>query len=158
MKKTVSILLSAILCVTLASCASSGTSSEAGSKTTSSPTASVSSPSSEPEAAPSSKPEESSEPESSEAPAPSSEEPPEEPVNKPTITLEEFKAIENGMSYEEVCEIIGGEGELLSEGGEPGSAYYTVMYQWKGEGSLGANANAMFQGGKLTNKAQFGLK
>lgn len=153
MKKTVSILLSAILCVTLAGCAGSGTSSESDSKTTSSQTASVSASSSEPEAEPSSKPEESSE-----APAPSSEEPPEEPVNKPTITLAEFKAIENGMTYEEVCEIIGGEGELLSEGGEPGSAYYTVMYQWKGEGSLGANANAMFQGGKLTNKAQYGLK
>jgi hypothetical protein len=29
---------------------------------------------------------------------------------------------------------------------------------WKGEGSSGANANFMFQGGKLNNKAQFGLK
>jgi hypothetical protein len=32
------------------------------------------------------------------------------------------------------------------------------MYQYEGEGELGANASFTFQGGKLVNKAQFGLK
>lgn len=28
-----------------------------------------------------------------------------------------------------------------------------VIYKWNGEGGLGANANFMFQGGKLQNKS-----
>ncbi len=79
-------------------------------------------------------------------------------TNKPTISKSEFDKIENGMSYNEVKEIIGSEGELLSEAGDKGTEFYTVMYSWKGEGSIGANANAMFQNGKLASKAQFGLK
>ncbi len=51
------------------------------------------------------------------------------------------------------------QGELLSEAGaELGSEYHAKMYMWEGSGSTGANANAMFQGGKLITKAQFGLK
>jgi hypothetical protein len=61
------------------------------------------------------------------------------------------------MTYEEVTAIIG-EGELLSETGEKGSQFYTVMYSWSGSGDLGANMNAMFQGNKLQSKSQFGLK
>lgn len=78
------------------------------------------------------------------------------PENDPTITYDEFQQLADGMTYEEVVAIIGGEGSVLSESGSPGDQFYTVMYGWDGE-SLGANANAMFQGGSLTNKAQFGL-
>ncbi|WP_050615567.1 DUF3862 domain-containing protein [Bacillus testis] len=74
------------------------------------------------------------------------------------ITLEQFNAIENGMSYEEVTKIIGGEGEVLSESGEKGTNLHTVIYVYQGKGNLGANANFTFQGNKLVNKAQFGLK
>ena len=80
------------------------------------------------------------------------------PENKGTITMEEFESIKTGMSYEEVCEIIGSEGELLSEVDTGiGEEYHTVMYAWKGD-AVGANANVTFQGGKVTAKAQFGLK
>ncbi|MFT2139067.1 hypothetical protein [Bacillus cereus] len=79
-------------------------------------------------------------------------------ANRPGLTKGKFERIQNGMTYEQVQEIIGTDGEMMSEGGEKGTEYYTVMYMWKGEGSPGANANFMFQGGKLTNKAQFGLK
>lgn len=79
-------------------------------------------------------------------------------TNKPTINMAEFEQIKSGMTYEEVTVIIGGPGEVLSEGGTKGDAAYTIMYQYKGEGDLGANANMMFQGNKLTNKAQMGLK
>lgn len=79
-------------------------------------------------------------------------------ASKTTISKNEFDRIENGMTYDQVKGIIGSDGEVMSEGGDKGTEYYTIMYMWKGEGSPGANANFMFQGGKLNNKAQFGLK
>jgi hypothetical protein len=75
-----------------------------------------------------------------------------------TVTLDEFNKISNGMTYEEVVEIIGGEGDLLSESGDKGTELHTVMYMYTGEGDLGANANFMFQNNKLENKSQIGLK
>ena len=75
-----------------------------------------------------------------------------------TVTLDEFNQIQNSMTYDEVVAIVGGEGNLLSETGEKGSEFYTVMYDYKGEGDFGANANFMFQANKLQNKSQFGLK
>lgn len=79
-----------------------------------------------------------------------------EPANKPTITLEEFNNLTTGMTYEEAVAVIGGEGTVSSESEIAGIK--TSLYTWEGEGGLGANANAMFQGGKLIQKAQFGLK
>lgn len=81
-----------------------------------------------------------------------------EPQNKPSMTKAEFDQLKSGMSYEEASAIIGGPGEVISESGNPGDQLHTVMYQYEGEGDLGANANLMFQGNKLNNKAQFGLK
>lgn len=74
------------------------------------------------------------------------------------MTKAKFTEIKNGMNYEEVTKIIGGPGEVLSESGSEGDAAYTVMYQYEGIGSMGANSNLMFQGNKLMNKAQLGLK
>jgi hypothetical protein len=71
-----------------------------------------------------------------------------------TITKEEF----DKMTYEEVVKIVGGEGHKISESGKPGTAEHTVMYDYTGEGDIGANASLMFQGGKLITKSQFGLK
>ena len=80
-------------------------------------------------------------------------------VNDEKITLEEFNKIETGMSYEEVVEIIGGEGTVLSESDITGDGQYkTTIYSWDGNGMLGANANVTFQGGKVISKAQFGLE
>lgn len=83
-----------------------------------------------------------------------------EEENDPGISKEEFDKIQAGMTYEEVVEIIGGEGELNSESGTKGDQYYTAMYTWNGESGFGANANATFQGNpaKLQNKSQFGLE
>ncbi len=79
--------------------------------------------------------------------------------NPNTITLEEFNAIKTGMDYQEVFDIVGGRGEILSEVDLGlGDEYVTIMFTWKGEGSFGANANVTFQGGKVTTKAQFGLE
>lgn len=74
------------------------------------------------------------------------------------ITKEKFEKLENGMTYEQVTEIVGGPGELTSEVGKKGEEHYTVSYSYPGEGSLGANAILMFQGNKLNTKAQTGLK
>lgn len=81
---------------------------------------------------------------------------PETQDNDPEITLEEFNALTNGMTYNEVVEIIGGEGTLMSS--SMISNIKTEMYSWDGSGSLGANANAMFQNGSLISKAQSGLE
>ncbi|WKV22526.1 beta-lactamase-inhibitor domain containing protein [Bacillus phage vB_BceS-M2] len=91
------------------------------------------------------------EPQKQEAPKPKEEAPKAAKMNKA-----KFDQIKNGMSIEEVNAIVGGAGELMSEGGE--GQYKFSMYTWEGEGSLGANANVSFQADKVSAKAQFGLK
>ena len=86
---------------------------------------------------------------------------PEVQKNDPGISKAEFDQLKTGMSYKEAVGIIGGNGEVLSESGTPGGTgfdIHTVMYMFEGESGIGANANLMFQGDKLQNKAQFGLK
>ena len=77
------------------------------------------------------------------------------------ISLGEFNQIENGMSYEEVVSIVGGEGELTVENelGQ-GTQFHTVTksYSFNGENGLGANAILMFQNGEMVSKSQFGLE
>lgn len=79
-------------------------------------------------------------------------------TNNPGISMAEFEQLKSGMTYEEATAIIGGPGEIASESGNKGEVLHTVLYQYKGEKGLGANANLMFQGNKLQNKAQFGLE
>lgn len=74
------------------------------------------------------------------------------------MSLSEFNQISNGMTYSQVTSIVGGEGNLQSEMGDPGTAFHTVSYGYDGEGSMGANAILMFQGGKLEMKSQAGLR
>jgi hypothetical protein len=71
----------------------------------------------------------------------------------PVVTKAEYDQIKEGMSYEEVCSIIGNRGEEQSRSDLAGIT--TVMYAWSN--SNGSNMNAMFQTGKLIQKAQFGL-
>jgi hypothetical protein len=89
-------------------------------------------------------------------PTPTQNPTPEPAANSPRISLSEFNNISEGMTYEQAVKIIGSNGELMSESSVGGIS--TKMYTWKGEGSLGANANAMFQNGKLITKAQVGLR
>ena len=80
--------------------------------------------------------------------------------NLPSMSWDEFEEIKNGMAYEQVTAIVGASGEIVVETGNPGNQFYTVTYQFKGEGSMWANANAQltFQGGQLTTKAQMGIQ
>jgi hypothetical protein len=72
------------------------------------------------------------------------------------VTLANFMSLSNGMSYSQVCGILGSGGELLSEVHAEG--YHIQIYCWYGRGDLGANMNATFENGRLTGKAQFGLR
>lgn len=79
----------------------------------------------------------------------------------PTITMEKYSRIQNGMSYNEVKQILGEPGVEQSRNkmeGVPGvmESIETVMYAWQNPG--GSNMNAMFQNDKLIQKAQFGLE
>jgi len=69
------------------------------------------------------------------------------------VTAAEFDMIREGMTYQQVVGIIGAPGEQMSSSDIAG--YRTVMYSWTN--SSGSNMNAMFQNGKLIQKAQFGL-
>ncbi len=71
------------------------------------------------------------------------------------ITMEKFNRLKTGMSYKEAVEILGAEGEVLSESEIGGTK--TVMYSWAGS-SFASSMNAMFQNNKLISKAQMGLK
>lgn len=72
------------------------------------------------------------------------------------LTKEKFAKIKNGMTYEEVVKITGTKGTVMSETGEEGTDFHTVMYEFKTDGFM-SNANMTFQGGKLINKTQIGL-
>lgn len=76
--------------------------------------------------------------------------------NLETISLDEYNQLEIGMDYSDVIFIIGGYGERISESEIAG--IYTSMYQFEGEGDIGANAVLMFQNGELYSKAQSGLQ
>jgi len=72
----------------------------------------------------------------------------------PVVTLAEYEQVREGMTYEQVRSIIGTPGQELSRSDLAG--YTTVMYSWSNPN--GSNMNAMFQNGRLVNKAQFGLR
>jgi hypothetical protein len=74
------------------------------------------------------------------------------------ITLEQFKALRMGSSYSQAVTVLGCEGQEMSRFEAPGAPQFdTVLYSWKGNGMF-SSANAMFQGGRMINRAQFGLR
>jgi hypothetical protein len=79
-----------------------------------------------------------------------------QPQNTSGVNMENYSKIQTGMSYEEVVAILGKQGEEMSSNDIAG--YKNVMYMWDGDSGFGANMNAMFQNGKLIQKAQFNLQ
>ena len=71
------------------------------------------------------------------------------------ITLEEFNKIQNGMTYDQVKEIVGCEGTINSESEVMGSKM--TIYSWYGKDGI-SNANVNIQDNKLINKTQIGLE
>lgn len=86
--------------------------------------------------------------------APTTTTPKPSPISEGGVTMVNFKRIKPNMSYTEVVEILGKEGEEVSSSDIAGIT--TVMYKW--DGGFMAGMNAMFQNGKLINKTQMGLK
>jgi hypothetical protein len=84
------------------------------------------------------------------------------PANSPTptagVTMANYNRLQTGMTYAQVVQILGKEGEKLGElGSSQLSGDKIVMYQWDGDGS-DAKINAFFKNGKLDSKLQFHLK
>lgn len=75
-------------------------------------------------------------------------------VGEQFVTFEKYQKIENGMTYDQVKQIIGHEGEELSQNEIAGIK--TIMYQWVNKN--GSNMNAMFQNDDVVQKSQFRLK
>jgi len=69
-------------------------------------------------------------------------------------TRAEFDRISEGMTYEQVVSIIGTSGKLIISNEIAGIK--TLTYSWKN--ANGSNITAIFQNGKLTQKAQLALR
>ena len=78
-----------------------------------------------------------------------------EEKKKDYITLEDFNKISTGMSYEEVKNIIGSDGTVVSD--TQVSDTHMIIYSWYGKDKI-SNANFNFQDDKLINKTQLGLE
>ena len=70
------------------------------------------------------------------------------------ITLEKFNQIDNGMSYDEVVEIIGSEGTVLTSIDLNGEI---TTYEWYAKEAL-SYATVTFEDGIVTSKMQIGLE
>lgn len=71
------------------------------------------------------------------------------------LTEEKFKQIKEGMTFEEVFNIVGSKGKVISETGTDGDSNHTVIYEFETDGSF-STANMTFQGNKLINKIGMG--
>ncbi len=78
-----------------------------------------------------------------------------ETKNEEWISADEYGQIENGMSYEQVKEIVGSEGEEVST--VTVGDMTTTIYMWYGKDHI-SNANVTFQNDAVMAKAQIGLK
>jgi len=76
-------------------------------------------------------------------------------ADKKEVSLANFNKIEIGMTYQQVCEIFGSNGELLSEVNLGFSV--TRMVQYDNKKGFG-NAIIVFDGNSVQSKSQFGLK
>lgn len=74
-----------------------------------------------------------------------------------SVTYENYNKITNGMTYEQVVDIFGTEGEVLSDVDIGEDEFKTVVYCWYDSSEI-SNCNITFQGEKVVAKAQFGLK
>jgi Domain of Unknown Function with PDB structure (DUF3862) len=70
------------------------------------------------------------------------------------LTMTKYNAVKVGMTYDQVVKAVGKPDEELSRSNM--ADIQTVMYAWKN--SDGTNMHVTFQDGRVTLKAQFGLK
>lgn len=82
-------------------------------------------------------------------------------TRREVVTLSDYQSVYTGMNYREVEKTLGRPGREVSRSYLPGIhgatvGISTVMYEWVNRD--GSNMNAMFQDGRLVQKAQFGLR
>jgi hypothetical protein len=76
-----------------------------------------------------------------------------QPITRPVVTMAQYEAIQSGMTYEQVSQIIGSAGEEMSRAEMAG--FESASYSWQNPD--GSNVMAVFSDGALQTKAQFGL-
>jgi hypothetical protein len=77
-------------------------------------------------------------------------------VNKSSITMDEYCQIKTDMPYNTVVKIIGAGGTVISK--SKINNFEAIIYEWDGEGCMGASANITLENGRVVSKAQYGLK
>lgn len=74
------------------------------------------------------------------------------------ITANEYEQITDGMNYQEVCQIIGGDGVLIQTVDLGlGENFITTIYEWKKETDELSFANVAFKNGVVISKSQQGI-
>jgi hypothetical protein len=76
------------------------------------------------------------------------------PGTSAEVTLAEYDRIEEGMTLQDVEAVVGGKGALSSSA--KSDEYVIETYSWAGA-PIGSTATVTFTGGRVTNKAQYGL-
>lgn len=74
-----------------------------------------------------------------------------------TITADDFDKIKPDMTYEEVVEVVGGPGLLISDYGFPNDEYHLQTYKFDGNSGY-SYADFVFEEGKMKSKSQYNLK
>jgi hypothetical protein len=80
------------------------------------------------------------------------------PTTTAGVTMANYNRLQTGMTYAQVVQILGKEGEELGKLGGNETAFKIVMYKWAGDGGGDPRIDAFFKDGKLDKKSQFGLK
>ena len=71
------------------------------------------------------------------------------------VTYDQYQQGTTGMSYDEVCAVFGGKGELVTQSSLMGIT--SDIYMWSGT-DLGANCTISFQDGAVSSMSQYGLE
>lgn len=84
---------------------------------------------------------------------------PPEPEPREKVTLAEYNQMQNGMTYEQVVQIVGFEGTFDGEErvtDDYGRGVRLTTYTWK-NGAFGGYMNTVFHDGRLAMKDQYAL-
>lgn len=77
--------------------------------------------------------------------------------SEPEITLAEYDKIQKGMTYDQVVQIVGVNGEVTSSYDASDPKWSSKSYRFRGQDSF-AVASVTFAGGVVESKSQGGLK
>lgn len=73
-----------------------------------------------------------------------------------TVSMELYQKIKNGMTYNEVVNLIGADGKPVVSAGD--GEYKTECYEWPGDSGDYSSVDVTFQGGVVAGKLQIGLE